>query len=190
MNEYSIETISKRLLWDILDPNERKYLQYFLIANIPGLFGDMLRARFVSKRIASCGNNFRIQSGTRFRSMENLNVGHNVIIGFDNFIQSRGGVTIGNDVLTGPGVKIWSVNHEIQKTDVLICNQTQNEAAVSIGNDVWIASNAFILPGVIIPDGCVIAAGSVVGIKAYKSFSVIAGNPARIVGFRGTTKSD
>jgi len=35
------------------------------------------------------------------------------------------------------------------------------------------------------PKGCVISAGSIVGAKRYKEFSILAGNPARVIGFRG-----
>lgn len=185
MSDYSFTKLSKRLWWDIHDPNERKYLQYFLVSGIPGLFGNMLRGRFVSKQVARCGKNLTVLAGTRFRSIENLQIGDNVSIGYDNFIQSRGGVTIGNDVMTAPGVKIWSVNHNVHDPDVLIRNQPETKAEVVIGNDVFIASNSFILPGVTLPDGVVVTAGSVVGVKAYKPYSIIAGNPARAIGFRG-----
>lgn len=185
VTEYTTKKLVKRLWWDIADPDERKYLLYFLMAGIPGLFGDMLRGRFVSKRVASCGANFRVLAGTRFRSMEKLKIGDNVSIGYDNFIQARGGVTLGNDVMTAPGVKIWSVNHDVQDPDRLIREQDETTSEVIIGNDVFIASNAFILPGVTLPDGCVVAAGSVVGAKAYKPYAIIAGNPARMIGFRG-----
>ena len=185
MSEYSIIKLIKRLWWDLLDPNERKYLVYFFIDGIPGLFGNMLRGRFVSKRVAHCGVKLTVLAGTRFRSIEKLKIGDNVSIGYDNFIQSRGEVTIGNDVMTAPGVKIWSVNHNVHDPDVLIRKQPETIAEVVIGNDVFIASNAFILPGVTLPDGVVVTAGSVVGVKAYKPYSIIAGNPARMIGFRG-----
>ena len=68
--------------------------------------------------------------------------------------------------------------------NVLIANQGVKEAEVIIGNDVWISSNAFILPGVVLPDGVVVSAGSVVGIKAYSPYSIVAGNPARVIGSR------
>lgn len=185
MNEFSYSKLAKRLWWDILAPAERKYLKYFVISGIPGLFGNMLRGRLVSKEVAQCGNNLNVLAGTRFRSIECLTIGHNVSIGYDNFIQAKGGVTIGNDVMTGPGVKIWSVNHDIEDPDTLIRLQPQTTAQVVIGNDVFVASNSFILPGVILPDGVVVTAGSVVGAKTYKPYSIIAGNPARMIGFRG-----
>jgi len=144
----------------------------------------MLRGRYLAKRFRKSGKNLQVYAGARFRSMENLSVGDNVEIGYDNFIQARGNVSIGDNVMIAPGVKIWSVNHNIHRKDILIREQGFTEAQVIIGNDVWIASNAFIMPGVQLPDGVVVSAGSIVGIKAYKPYCIIAGNPARIIGYR------
>ncbi|MDJ0750989.1 MAG: CatB-related O-acetyltransferase [Woeseiaceae bacterium] len=52
-----------------------------------------------------------------------------------------------------------------------------------IGNDVWIGHEAFILPGVNIGDGAVVAARAVVT-KDVPPYAVVAGVPARIVKFR------
>ena len=49
-----------------------------------------------------------------------------------------------------------------------------------IGNDVWIGQNSTILPGVKIGDGVIIGTKSVVGSNA-EPYSVIAGNPAKII---------
>lgn len=51
---------------------------------------------------------------------------------------------------------------------------------VTIGNDVWIGTNALILSGVKIRDGAVIGASSVVT-KDIEPYSVVAGNPARMI---------
>jgi acetyltransferase-like isoleucine patch superfamily enzyme len=53
----------------------------------------------------------------------------------------------------------------------------------TIGNDVWIGHGAFILPGVNIGDGAVIAARAVVT-KDVPSYAVVAGVPARVVKYR------
>ena len=47
-----------------------------------------------------------------------------------------------------------------------------------IGDHVWIAYRAVILPGVTIGDGCVIGAGAVVA-KDLPEYSVAVGNPAK-----------
>ncbi len=53
----------------------------------------------------------------------------------------------------------------------------------TIGNDVWIGHGAFILPGVTIGDGAVVAAMSVVT-KDIPPYAVVAGSPARVVRYR------
>ncbi len=190
MSEYSFMRILKRFYWDLLDREERKYLLYYFIAQFPGLTGDFIRGRFVAKRVKSAGSGLIVQSGTRFRSLENLSLGNNVVIGYDNFIQALGGVSIGNNSMTAPGVKIWSVNHNYRDKNKPVRKQGQTLSPVVIGCDVWIAANAFISPGVQLPDGCVVSSGAVVGVKDYKPYSILAGNPARIIGFREDPAQD
>lgn len=174
----------KRLYWDLVDHGERQYYLYWFIWEIPGMFGNMVRAKFLSKRFKAAGNNLSVYAGSRFRSLEGISVGDSVTIGFDNFIQGFGGVNIGNDVSIGPGVKIWSVNHNVKAIDVLVNEQGLSEGEINIGNDVFIGADCIILPGVTLPDGVVILAGSVVNTKAYKPYSIIGGNPARVIGHR------
>jgi len=52
---------------------------------------------------------------------------------------------------------------------------------ITIGEDVWIGANAIILKGVVLGDGCVVAAGAVVTRGHYPPGSIIAGNPAKVV---------
>lgn len=56
---------------------------------------------------------------------------------------------------------------------------------VIINNDVWIGRNATIMSGVTIGNGAVIAANSVVT-KDVLAYSIVAGNPARVVKMRFT----
>lgn len=52
---------------------------------------------------------------------------------------------------------------------------------VAIGDDVWIAARVTILKGVVIPDGCVVAAASVVTGRFDEPGCLLAGSPARVV---------
>ncbi len=187
---YSWRTLFRRLRWDLSDKLERRQYAFWLIWQIPGLFGNMLRSHYLSKRMASAGKNLTVMSGCRFRSLELLEVGDDVTIGYDNFLQARGGLKIGNHVILGPGVKVWSVNHDYDDTETAVLEQGQTEKPVVIGNDVFVGASSFISPGVTLPDSCVVCAGAVVGVKAYRPFSVIAGNPARVIGFRGGQSPD
>lgn len=55
--------------------------------------------------------------------------------------------------------------------------------SVLIGNDVWIGHGAFILPGIRIGDGAIVGANSVVT-KDVPPYSIVVGNPARVVKHR------
>lgn len=52
-----------------------------------------------------------------------------------------------------------------------------------IGNDVWIGSEAMIMPGVDIGTGAVVAARSVV-VKDVPPYAVVGGNPAKVLKYR------
>lgn len=54
---------------------------------------------------------------------------------------------------------------------------------IKVGDDVWIGYGATILSGVTIGQGAVIAAGSVV-VKDVESYSVVRGNPAKLLKYR------
>ena len=87
-------------------------------------------------------------------------------------------VDIGNNVLIGPNVQIYSATHPLEA-------KTRNSwlefaKPVSIGNNVWIGGSAVICPGVSIGDGAVIGAGAVVT-KSVPENVVVGGNPAKII---------
>jgi acetyltransferase-like isoleucine patch superfamily enzyme len=180
----------RRLWWDLRDPKERVYYGYWLVWQVPGIFGNLLRAGYLGPRMKKSGRNLLVLAGCRFRSIENLEVGDNVSIGYDNFLQARGGLTIGNNVTLAPGVKIWSTNHNYDDPDVPVSRQGHTFKAVRIEDDVFIASNAFVLPGTVLSRGCVVSAGAVVGGKVYRPYSILAGNPARVIGYRGGRTPD
>jgi acetyltransferase-like isoleucine patch superfamily enzyme len=64
-----------------------------------------------------------------------------------------------------------------------VAGYPRSKGDVIIGNDVWIGTDALILSGVEIGDGAVIAARSVVT-KDVPAYSIVAGNPAKLVRFR------
>lgn len=63
---------------------------------------------------------------------------------------------------------------------VPINRRLHSKGDVTIGNNVWIGDKATILPAVTIGDGAVIAANSVVT-KDVPAYSVVAGNPAKVI---------
>lgn len=59
-------------------------------------------------------------------------------------------------------------------------NVFSSKGDVTIGNDVWIGSDVIIMSGLTIGDGAVVGTGSVVT-NDVESFTVVAGNPARVI---------
>lgn len=174
----------KEVYWELCRPNDRfDYLQFFL-GEIPGYLGLLWRKKIYSRHFKRAGKNLTVYQGVRIRNIHCMSVGDDVYLGLENNFQAGGGLTIGDRVAFGPGCKVWTINHKFDDLDTPIMEQGYDFKPVSIGNDVWLAANVFIMPGVEIPDGCIIAAGSVIGVKKYPPYSIISGNPARVIGNR------
>lgn len=92
------------------------------------------------------------------------------------YIQANNGIVLGRNCLIAPGVKIVSSNHR-QSVD----RSFEETGPIVIGDDVWIGTNAVILPNVKIGDRCIIGAGSVVTKSFELPNRLIAGNPAKII---------
>jgi acetyltransferase-like isoleucine patch superfamily enzyme len=95
---------------------------------------------------------------------------------------SRGRIVLGNQVMFGPDVLVTAASYRYNDGSP-VTEQVMNEADVLIGNDVWIGAKAILLPGTVIGDGAIVAAGSVLR-SSYPAYAIIAGNPAKIVGTR------
>lgn len=176
--------IFKRFYWMVTSKEGFRALRYALVRELPGPFGSLVRRRVMVHHFARAGVNLEIFEGVRFRNPERISCGDNVRIGNDVMLQAGGGLTVGNNVILGPGVKIWTQTHRHEDSNVPILEQGYEYGPVVIGEDCWIGANAFIMPGVKLPRGCVISAGALVGVKNYSDFSILMGNPARVIGYR------
>ena len=85
--------------------------------------------------------------------------------------------------MMGPDVMIFTQNHKNDRLDIPMMLQTDPKRPVVIGDDVWIAARAIILPGVTIGKGSIIGAGAVVT-KDVPEYAVVGGNPARVIRYR------
>jgi acetyltransferase-like isoleucine patch superfamily enzyme len=113
-----------------------------------------------------------------------ITIGDRTGISARAYLAGQGGITIGNDVIMGPNVQIFSENHNFSDRLITIKEQGVTRQSVSIGNNCWLGAGATILAGVTIGDGCVVAAGSVVN-KSFAENSIVAGVPAQAIKSRG-----
>ena len=88
------------------------------------------------------------------------------------------GITVGDNCVISWGCQFLDEDfHHLQYSNMSI----KADNTIRIGSHVWIACNVLILKGTVIPDGCMIAAGSVVNSVFSMKNALIGGNPARII---------
>ncbi len=93
-------------------------------------------------------------------------------------------IEIGNRCLFGSGAMVFDTDFHPRKVLGRRFSKNWDEiacASVKIEDDVFVGANAIILKGVTIGCGSIVGAGAVVG-KSVPPFSIVAGNPALVVG--------
>lgn len=108
--------------------------------------------------------------------------GREIVFGEDVFVnsschfQDQGGIFIGDGSFIGHNVVLATVNHALEPSR----KRENSYSPINIGKNVWIGSNATVLPGVTVGDWVVIAAGAVVT-KDVPAYAVVGGVPAKVI---------
>jgi len=161
---------------------------YYLIAQrlprnyAPYSFGSKkIRAAICKPLFKKFGKNVSIAPRVEFYNLRESVIGDHSGIGAYSQI---GTVKIGNYVMMGTYCFILSRNHRFDDLTIPMCQQGfYEDEPVVIEDDVWIGSKVIILPGLKIGRGSIIGAGAVVT-KDVEPYSIVAGNPARVIGRR------
>lgn len=144
-----------------------------------GALWRALRATFARRMLGPSGDAINIEHGASFGRRRAVKVGSRSGIGID--CRLYGPVTIGAGVMMGPEVIIYASSHSYADSDLPMIDQGYGrDRPVVIEDDVWIGTRAIILPGVRVGRGCIIGAGAVLT-RDVPPYSVVAGNPARVV---------
>ncbi|MEG0366172.1 MAG: sugar O-acetyltransferase [Coprobacillus sp.] len=110
--------------------------------------------------------------------------GYNIQIGLNFFsdvgltILDKAMVTIGDNVVIGPNVNIYTSSHPFNEAQRMRGIEYAKE--ITIHDNVWIGGNVTILPGVKINRGTIIGAGSVVT-QDIPPYVIATGNPCKVV---------
>ncbi|UCD64231.1 MAG: acyltransferase [Candidatus Zixiibacteriota bacterium] len=176
--------ILKLFWWSIRRKPGRFAVWQFLVKDIPGEYGVEIRRRIYRRFLGRTGNNIVVHPDVRIVGGDKLFVGDDVHLGVGNMLQASGEIELGDRVVLGPGVKIWSINHKFDDPTKHIMEQGYEYKKVVIEEDCWIGSNVFIMPGARIGRGTIVSAGAVVGAKPVSPYKILAGNPARVIGSR------
>lgn len=180
-----------------------------LFAWIPTVFGVGARLAAWRPLFRRCG---RVRFGTSVTAQgcRNISLAHGVRIGKGCHLYARTGalemgahsalnvnvvvdadggrIHMGAHVIVGPGTVIRAANHNFDRTDVPIMFQGSAYGEIHIEDDVWIAANCTITPGVRIGRGAVVGAGAVVT-RDVPPRTVVGGVPARPLRRRGARQT-
>jgi putative colanic acid biosynthesis acetyltransferase WcaF len=161
---YKPGSIFKRILWYITNS-----LFFKTLIPFPSRFKVLLLIIFGAK----VGRRIVIKPNINIKYPWFLEIGSNVWIGEEVWIDNMAKVTIGNNVCVSQGAYLLTNNHNYKKEtfDLMM-------APINIEDGVWIAAKAVICPGVILKTHSVITAGSVITedtqpYTIYKSQSTI-----------------
>tara|TARA_A100001234_G_C12575214_1_gene363606 strand:- start:228 stop:809 length:582 start_codon:yes stop_codon:yes gene_type:complete len=181
----------------------KDWLEFF-IRYIPGRLGYFLRSFYYKKRLSQSFKKNRFESGFTVEYPKNIVLGSHSYFGFNCKLfasefskikigfkasfnsnvminaRGKGKILIGNNVLIGPNVVLRSCNHEFELTTKPMIEQGMTEGKIIIHDDVWIGSNAVILPNCEIGKGVIVGAGAVVT-SNVDSYSIVGGVPAKLI---------
>lgn len=172
---------------------------------------DALMRRVCMRALAKCcGDELRVGPGISIKHPETFEIGDGVVICEGCFIHGRfdGRLVLGNKVWIGPqsfldardlviedyvgwgpGAKVLGSDHTGLPIEEPIIATDLRIAPVRVEPWADIGTNAVLLPGVTIGHGAIVGAGAVVT-RDVPPFAKVAGQPARVIGWRNKNGSD
>ena len=158
----------------------RTWVLNVVISNVPC---SALRNEYFRRVCGiSIGEGTEIWGGVRFMggAMNRIRIGAHCSIPHYAFFVAGASISIGNHVVFGHAVELYTSDHDPDDPAF-----SRRDAPIEIHDRAWIGSRAVILKGVTIGEGAVVAAGSVVT-RDVQPFTIVGGNPARLIRERGT----
>lgn len=116
----------------------------------------------------------------RYARYIGVTIGNNCMISTKSFSSEPFLIKIGDNVRIANNVKFFTHGGLIPFRKRMNANLDMF-GKINIGNNVHIGDSSLILPGITIGDDSIVGAGSVVS-KSFPSNSIVAGNPAKVVG--------
>jgi putative colanic acid biosynthesis acetyltransferase WcaF len=127
---------------------------------------------------ATVGAHVHVYPSTRIFLPWNLEIGDWSSVGPDTLIYNLGRVRLGRRVTISYRAHLCAGTHDYRRPDMRLL-----KPPISIGDDAWVCTDAFIGPDVTVGEGAVVGACAAV-IHDVPPWRIVAGNPARAVGTR------
>lgn len=143
------------------------------------------RAALLRGLLGACGEDSSLARGVHVDYGFNVFIGKRCFFNCNSVFLDGASITFGNDVWVGPNCSFVAPLHPLVGCERAlrideqgISHLWERNLPITVGNDVWIASNVTVNPGVTIGDGAVIGSGSVVT-KDIPPHTIAFGNPCK-----------
>lgn len=146
--------------------------------NLSGPDASLERQSLIQELFGAIGTGSEVKPPFQCDYGFNIVAGERLFINYDCVILDCNRVRLGDRVLIGPKVQIYTATHPLNPTQRR--DGWESALPVEIGSDVWIGGGAIICPGVTIAEGTTIGAGSVVT-RDVPPRVLAAGNPCRVI---------
>ncbi|GBD66769.1 Maltose transacetylase [Tetragenococcus halophilus subsp. halophilus] len=144
-----------------------------------------IREEILKKLLHSIGDNVGFEPTFRCEFGFNISIGNNFYANFDCVMLDGGGIEIGDNVLFGPKVGIYTSNHAIDAAERAAGGCYAKK--VRIGNHVWVGAGVHINQGISIGNNSIIGSGSVITHDVPANV-IAAGTPCKVI--RKITEED
>lgn len=181
-HDYDYEEMLKGNLYKAseIHPENKGYKQLELVQRINQTPINN-RAEIVAlekKLFGSSGENIYVNPPFYVDYGKHIHLGNNVYCNMDCIFLDVNTITIGNNVMLGPRVSLYTAGHPID-AGVRITDLEFGHPIV-IEDNVWIGGSSTVLPGVTIGKNSIVAAGAVVT-KDVPADVIVGGNPAKVL---------
>ena len=113
-----------------------------------------------------------------------LRLGKSVEIGEEALLDVTGVLTIGDEVTISERAIVYTHNHRVASKSTHWRSQGIDVFDVTIETGAWIGASAVVLGSAgTIGEGAIVAAGAIVT-KPVEPYAIVAGNPAKPIGYR------
>lgn len=159
-----------RILWGIV------YLLFFRTSLRPFHAWRVFLLRLFGAQI---GKGCHIYPAVKIWAPWNLELGNFIGIADGVTLYCMDKISIGDYAVISQGAHLCGGTHDYNSKNFQLVVKP-----ITVGSHAWICAEAFIHPGVVVPEGVVIGARSVVSKSPTSEWTVFAGNPCRQIATR------
>jgi putative colanic acid biosynthesis acetyltransferase WcaF len=160
----------RRLAWNIV------YALFFRCSPRPLHFWRAFLLRVFGARL---GQGCHVYPSAKVWAPWNLEFGNYVGVADGVTLYSMNRISIGDFAVVSQGAHLCGGTHDYNSPNFQLVSKP-----ISIGAHAWVCAEAFVHPGVVVPDGAVVGARSVVTRSLPDAWAVYAGHPCKQVGLR------